>query len=82
MAKSTEKRAQISATIPASLKEALEEYRWGVRMNLSELVEVALTEFARDKDIVIQDVEFTDEDESTGEVHVEGFDEDSTPESE
>ena len=48
MAKSTEKRAQISATIPASLKEALEEYRWGVRMNLSELVEVALTEFARD----------------------------------
>ena len=48
MAKSTEKRAQISATIPASLKEALEEYRWGVRMNLSELVKVALTEFARD----------------------------------
>ena len=48
MAKSTEKRAQISATIPASLKEALEEYRWGVRMNLSELVEVALTECARD----------------------------------
>ena len=48
MAKNTEKRAQISATIPASLKEALEEYRWGVRMNLSELVEVALTEFARD----------------------------------
>ena len=48
MAKDTEKRAQISATIPASLKEALEEYRWGVRMNLSELVEVALTEFARD----------------------------------
>ena len=48
MAKSTEKRAQISATIPASLKEVLEEYRWGVRMNLSELVEVALTEFARD----------------------------------
>ena len=47
MAKSTEKRAQISATIPTSLKEALEEYRWGVRMNLSELVEVALTEFAR-----------------------------------
>ena len=48
MAKNTEKRAQISATIPASLKEALEEYRWGVRMNLSELVETALTEFARD----------------------------------
>ena len=48
MAKSTEKRSQISATIPASLKEALEEYRWGVRMNLSELVEAALTEFARD----------------------------------
>ncbi len=48
MSKSTEKRAQISATIPASLKEALEEYRWGVRMNLSELVELALTEFARD----------------------------------
>lgn len=48
MAKSTEKRAQISATIPASLKEALEEYRWGVRMNLSELVETALTEFARE----------------------------------
>ena len=48
MAKSTEKRAQISATIPASLKEALEEYRWSVRMNLSEIVEVALTEFARD----------------------------------
>ena len=48
MAKSTAKRAQISATIPVSLKEALEEYRWGVRMNLSELVEVALTEFARD----------------------------------
>ena len=48
MAKSTEKRAQISATIPASLKEALEEYRWGVRMNLSELVETALTDFARD----------------------------------
>ena len=48
MAKSTEKRAQISATIPAKLKEALEEYRWGVRMNLSELVEVALTDFARD----------------------------------
>lgn len=48
MAKSTEKRAQISATIPASLKEALEEYRWGVRMNLSELVEVALTEFAHE----------------------------------
>ena len=48
MAKNTEKRAQISATIPASLKEVLEEYRWGVRMNLSELVEVALTEFARD----------------------------------
>ena len=46
MAKSTEKRAQISATIPASLKEALEEYRWGVRMNLAELVETALTEFA------------------------------------
>ena len=46
MAKSTGKRAQISATIPASLKEALEEYRWGVRMNLSELVETALTEFA------------------------------------
>ena len=49
MAKSTEKRSQISATIPANLKEALEEYRWGVRMNLSELVEVALTRFARDK---------------------------------
>ena len=48
MAKNTEKRAQISATIPASLKEALEEYRWGVRMNLSELVETALTEFARE----------------------------------
>ena len=48
MAKNTEKRAQISATIPVSLKEALEEYRWGVRMNLSELVETALTEFARD----------------------------------
>ena len=48
MAKSTEKRSQISATIPASLKEALEEYRWGVRMNLSELVETALTEFARE----------------------------------
>ena len=48
MAKSTEKRAQISATIPASLKEVLEEYRWGVRMNLSELVETALTEFALD----------------------------------
>ena len=77
MAKSTEKRAQISATIPASLKEALEEYRWGVRMNLSELVEAALTEFARDN-IVIQDVEFTDEDEST----VEGFEEDSTPDGE
>ena len=48
MAKNTEKRAQISATIPASLKEALEEYRWGVRMNLSELVETALTDFARE----------------------------------
>ena len=48
MAKSTEKRAQISATIPASLNEALEEYRWGVRMNLSELVETALTDFARE----------------------------------
>ena len=48
MAKSTEKRAQISATISASLKEALEEYRWGVRMNLSEVVETALTEFARE----------------------------------
>ena len=46
MAKNTEKRAQISATIPAGLKEALEEYRWGVRMNLSELVETALAEFA------------------------------------
>ena len=48
MAKNTEKRAQISATIPASLKEVLEEYRWGVRMNLSELVETALTDFARE----------------------------------
>ena len=48
MAKNTEKRAQISVTIPASLKEALEEYRWGVRMNLSELVETALTDFARE----------------------------------
>ena len=48
MAKNTEKRAQISATIPVSLKEALEEYRWCVRMNLSELVETALTDFARE----------------------------------
>ncbi len=48
MAKNTEKRSQISATIPASLTEALAEYRWGVRMNLSELVETALTEFARE----------------------------------
>lgn len=48
MAKNTKKRSQISATIPASLKEALEEYRWDVRMNLSELVETALTDFARE----------------------------------
>ena len=46
MAKNTEKRAQISATIPAKLKNALDDYRWEVRMNLSELVETALTEFA------------------------------------
>ena len=46
MAKSTEKRAQISATIPAKLKNALDDYRWEVRKNLSELVEAALTEFA------------------------------------
>lgn len=46
MAKNTEKRAQISATIPAKLKNALDDYRWEVRKNLSELVEAALTEFA------------------------------------
>ena len=46
MAKNTEKRAQISATVPANLKNALDDYRWEVRMNLSELVETALTEFA------------------------------------
>ena len=46
MAKSTEKRAQISATIPAKLKNALDDYRWEVRKNLSELVEASLTEFA------------------------------------
>ena len=46
MAKSTEKRAQISATIPVKLKWALDDYRWEVRMNLSEVVETALTEFA------------------------------------
>ena len=62
MAKSTEKRAQISATIPASLKEALEEYRWGVRMNLSELVEVALTEFARENIPVFVEDSTPDED--------------------
>ena len=46
MAKNTEKRTQISATIPAKLKNALDDYRWEVRKNLSELVEAALAEFA------------------------------------
>ena len=62
MAKSTEKRSQISATIPAGLKEALEEYRWGLRMNLSELVETALTEFARDNVEGFVKADTTDED--------------------
>ena len=57
MAKSTEKRAQISATIPANLKNALDDYRWEVRMNLSELVETALTEFALKNIPVFSEIE-------------------------
>ena len=65
MAKSTEKRAQISATIPANLKNALDDYRWEVRMNLSELVETALTDFALANIPVFsetEDITTTDED--------------------
>ena len=57
MAKSTEKRAQISATIPAKLKNSLDDYRWEVRMNLSELVETALTEFALKNIPVLSEIE-------------------------
>ena len=57
MAKSTAKRAQISATIPANLKNALDDYRWEVRMNLSELVETALTEFALKNIPVFSEIE-------------------------
>ena len=60
MAKSTEKRAQISATIPVKLKNALDDYRWEVRMNLSELVETALTEFAFKNIPVFSEIEDID----------------------
>ena len=59
MAKSTEKRAQISATIPAKLKCALDDYRWEVRMNLSELVETALTDFALANIPIFSEIEDT-----------------------
>ena len=59
MAKSTEKRAQISATIPAKLKNALDDYRWEVRMNLSELVETALTDFALANIPIFSEIEDT-----------------------
>ena len=60
MAKNTEKRAQISATVPANLKNALDDYRWEVRMNLSELVETALTEFALKNIPVFSEIGDTD----------------------
>lgn len=59
------KRAQLSATIPADLKEALEEYRWSRRMNLSELVETALTEFAVNNDLIYTESDDVVDDDDT-----------------
>jgi len=41
----------VSATISAESYDAIEEYRWTVRKNLSQVVDQAVTEFIANHDI-------------------------------
>lgn len=54
------KGVQLSATVDKGLADALEEYRWTVRLNMTDLVRVALTEYAENHGVTVAAPETVD----------------------
>ena len=48
-----EKGVQVSATVTKEIDQALEDYRWGVRLTKTELVRVAILEFIHNHQISV-----------------------------
>ena len=42
-----QKRVVVSGTVPAPIKDALEDYRWANRFSLSSVLEEALTDWVK-----------------------------------